>query len=162
MSKILFQILLIIIVLSGSSELFARTGLPLPRFVSIKQNEVNVRAGPGTRYHIKWVLVRSDMPMEIIAEFEQWRMIRDIQGDEGWVHQSQVSGKRTVTTTGSETSIMRKHSLSDSPPIARLEPGVIAELLSCSKDACRVEIDDYKGWVDRKNLWGVYPDEVIN
>lgn len=134
--------------------------LPLPRFVSLREDEVNLRAGPGERYPIDWVLTRKGMPVEILQEFDVWRKIRDAQGSEGWVHQRMVSGLRTVSITGAVHTL---HANPDptSPAVARAEPGVIARLLECHGDWCRIEAKAIKGWTRRADLWGVYADETV-
>ena len=150
-------IILLVFVISGVSA-YAEVPQALPRFVSLKGGEVNVRTGPGLRYQIKWVMQRGGLPVEVIAEFEQWRKIRDIAGDEGWLHSSMLSGKRTVMVTGAEQLVRRGEEL-DSSPVARMEKGAYAELLECTKERCRIHSREIKGWVDRAALWGIYPEE---
>src|SRR5712691_6912817 len=120
----------------------------VPRFVSLRSDQVNLRVGPGENYPIEWVLTRKDMPVEIIRQFENWRMIRDWQGTEGWVHERMVSGKRGVIVRG---GIRTLHGQPDvaSPAVARAEPGVIARLLGCRPEWCRVEAANSTGWVQR-------------
>jgi SH3-like domain-containing protein len=132
----------------------------LPRFVSLRSDQVNLRVGPGENYPIEWVLTRKDMPVEIIRQFENWRMIRDWQGTEGWVHERMVAGKRAVVVKG---GIRTLHQQPDpaSPAVARAEPGVVARLLECRADWCHIEAADHSGWVQRGDLWGVYPDEIL-
>src|ERR1700745_725467 len=103
-------------------------GQKLPRFVSLRSDQVNLRVGPGENYPIQWVLTRKEMPVEIIREFEHWRMIRDWQGTEGWVHERMVTGKRAVVVKG---SIRALHRLPDpaSQIVARAEPRVFARLI---------------------------------
>jgi SH3-like domain-containing protein len=136
------------------------SGLPVPRFASLRSNDVNVRSGPGTRYPVEWVFQRKNMPVEVIAEFDTWRKIRDWQGTTGWVHQSMLVGKRTVIVAGRQVSLLRTPE-TDSQTMARVDPSVQGELLSCKPGWCRVRIDDYKGWLPRAAIWGVYPDEKI-
>lgn len=136
------------------------SGLPVPRFASLRSDEVNVRSGPGTRYPVEWVFEKKNMPVEVIAEFDTWRKIRDWQGTIGWVHQSMLVGKRSVIVSGRQVALLRTPE-SDSAPVARLETSVQGELLSCKGEWCRVRIADYKGWLARKDIWGVYPDEKI-
>ena len=159
MSKLVIIFLLFVFV--GSGENAVAQELPLPRFVSLKSAEANVRKGPGLNYPIKWVLVRKNMPVEVIAEFEQWRRIRDIDGEEGWVHRAMLNGSRSVTIQGNAHTLY-KNPGEDSQPIALIESGVSAELIECEEEWCRVEINGYRGWVSRKSLWGIYPDEIIN
>lgn len=135
--------------------------LPLPRFVSIKASEANIRTGPNVRYPVKWVFVRKGEPVEITAEFEQWRKVRDKQGDDGWIHESMLSGRRQVIITGDKAQIIYRKSDYTSPAIVRVEPEVRAELYACKLDWCRIEVDSYKGWIEKLHLWGVYSHEEI-
>lgn len=135
--------------------------LPLPRFACVRSDETNVRTGPGKRYQIKWVVTKKNMPVEIVREFEQWRKIRDIRGDEGWVHANMLSGGRYVITQGS-AQVLRKASTENSRAVAKLESGVHARLESCDGEWCHVEVsDEVDGYLKRTGLWGVYPGEVI-
>lgn len=153
------RLLLILLVFAVSTApAHAEAELKLPRFVSLKAGEVNVRSGPGLRYQIKWVMKRGGLPLEVIAEFEQWRKIRDIEGSEGWLHSSMLSGKRTVMLNGEE-QVLKRSEEPDAAPVARMQKGAYAELLECTKDRCRVKAQDIKGWVDRALLWGIYPEE---
>jgi SH3-like domain-containing protein len=138
----------------------AEKALPVPRFVSLRQDEVNLRTGPGERYPIDWVLTRKGMPVEIVQEFDVWRKIRDAQGSEGWVHQRMIAGTRTIVVTG-ETRTLHADPAAASPAVARAEAGVIAHLLECRGAWCRVEAQDTKGWLRRSELWGVYADEAV-
>ncbi|MDA0702039.1 MAG: SH3 domain-containing protein [Proteobacteria bacterium] len=136
------------------------TGLPLPRFASLRADEVNVRTGPGPRYPVEWVFVRRNMPVEIVAEFDTWRRIRDWQGTEGWAHKSMLSGHRTVMMQG-EVRTLRREPTEDSPAVARAETGVVGSLEACDSGWCRVEISGFEGWLKSNEFWGVYPDERI-
>ena len=138
------------------------TGLPLPRFVSLRANEVNLRTGPGVQYPIDWVFRRQNLPVEIIAEFKTWRKIRDWQGEQGWIHQSMVAGKRTIIVTGT-TRTLRSKADAKSSSVARAENRVIGLLLSCpgAEGWCRVEIDGFKGWLRRVDFWGVHQNESL-
>jgi SH3-like domain-containing protein len=138
-----------------------KVNLPIPRFVSVKSSEVNVRAGPNYRYPIKWVFVKKGEPVEVIAEFEQWRKIRDKQGDEGWVHETMLSGRRYVIIIGDKPLIVYQKADLNSKPIFQVEPDVRSDLLECSKEWCRIQASQNKGWIERKNLWGVYSNEEI-
>ncbi len=136
------------------------SGLPIPRFVSLRSTEVNVRTGPGIRYPVEWVFVRKDMPVEITAEFDTWRRIRDWDGSEGWVHQSLLSGRRTVIVVGTVRSLR-----ADPDPrgrvVARVEPGVIGELQRCRPARCEIAFGDHLGWLGREEVWGLYSEERI-
>ena len=97
----------------------ADSGLPVPRFVTLKGDEVNVRAGPGRRYPINWVFLRQEMPVEVVAEFDTWRKIRDFEGTEGWVHQSLLSGRRGALVLGEEIRDLRLDPEPGAPVVAR-------------------------------------------
>jgi SH3-like domain-containing protein len=137
-----------------------REGLPIPRFVTLRSEEVNLRTGPGVRYPVEWVFVRRQMPVEILQEFENWRRIRDRDGTEGWVHQSMLTGRRAAVVVG-ETRNLRRRPETDAPIVARVEPGVIGALLECKDAWCRLEAGGFRGWLPREEIWGVYPNEAI-
>lgn len=137
------------------------SGLPIPRFASLRSDEANVRTGPGTRYPVEWVFKRKGMPVEIVAEFENWRKIRDWQGASGWVHQSLLSGKRGFIVP-SKTANLYKTPAPSAAVEAKLEPEVTGEIRSCADDWCRVSVSGISGWVRRTSLWGVYKSESIN
>jgi SH3-like domain-containing protein len=139
------------------------SGLPLPRFASLRSDEVNVRTGPGTRYPVDWVFKRKGMPVEIVAEYENWRKIRDWQGASGWVHQSLLTGKRSFIIAAKPASL-HKTPAAAAEVVAKLEPEVMGEIRSCSGDWCRVRVSSggVSGWLERTAFWGVYKSEPIN
>jgi SH3-like domain-containing protein len=137
------------------------SGPKTPRFVSLGSSEINVRTGPGSQYPIAWKYVRAGLPVEIVAEFEYWRKIRDQDGSVGWVHKSLLSGKRFVVVMGA-ARVAFDEADETSRPIVRLEAGVVARLNRCRGDWCRVDIEGYRGWLKRAWLWGIYPDETVN
>jgi SH3-like domain-containing protein len=134
--------------------------LPLPRFASLKSGEVNLRTGPGANYPIDWVLTKASMPVEIIAEFETWRRVRDVQGTEGWVHQMMLSGKRTAIVVGQPREIRRRADPTASV-VAIVEPGVIASLMECDGGWCRIDVQGKRGWLPRNAFWGAYEGEKV-
>jgi len=136
-------------------------GLPVPRFVSLAADEVNVRAGPSTDYPIEWVYVRGGVPVEIVAEFDNWRRVRDRDGEEGWVHHSLLSGKRTAVVTGGLRTLFRTPDTAG-VPVLQAEAGVIGMLLACEGAWCRMEIQGRRGWLHRDEIWGSYPDEAFD
>lgn len=156
--------LLIIVAAMLFSEAWAgeTSGLPLPRFVTLRSDEVNVRTGPGVRYPIDWIYSRKDLPVEVVAEFEAWRKIRDWQGTEGWVHQSMLSGRRMMVVIGQQR-VLRSSDSESAQTVALVDPGVLGRLLQCprSRDFCRVEINQMQGWLRRDEIWGIYKGEWI-
>ncbi|MFP3942854.1 MAG: SH3 domain-containing protein [Alphaproteobacteria bacterium] len=136
------------------------TGLPLPRFVSLKFNKVHLRRGPGLHHRIDWDYVeRRGMPVEVIAEAEHWRRIRDVDGDKGWVHASQLSDRRGVIISGDDVSVLRRRPDPASAPVALVEPGLIGTIRKCGAHWCRVTVRGYTGWLPRAGLWGLYEHE---
>ena len=135
------------------------TNLPIPRFVSMKANEGNVRRGPSLSHRIDWVFKRRDMPLEITAEYGHWRRVRDRDGAGGWVHYSLLSGVRTVIVE-QEMLELRTRPADDAQISARLEMGVIARLGECTQKWCKLTAAGYKGWAHKTALWGVKPDEI--
>jgi SH3-like domain-containing protein len=154
---------LVTILLMGAAAVPASAAdrnLPLPRFVTLKSDQVNLRTGPGDRYPIEWGLERKELPVEIVAEFEHWRKIRVPDGTEGWVHQRMLHGHRSVIIR-EHVRALHRDPQSTSAVVARLEPGVIARLQECKGMWCRVEVQNVAGWLARDDVWGVYPDEIV-
>lgn len=135
--------------------------LPIPRFVSLKAPETNVRNGPGLRYQIKFVITRKNMPVEILAEFEQWRKIKEVGGEQGWVHQAMLKGRRTAIISSASQQPLRKQPDKAASIILNIEPNVYGEVRKCNKDWCELRIDTVDGWIEKTHLWGVYKDEVF-
>lgn len=136
------------------------TGLPLPRFVSLKASEGNARRGPGMTHRVDWVFTRRDMPLQVTAEFEHWRRVQDAEGASGWMHFALLSGVRTVLV---DQDLAPMHLQADerAPVVAYLEAGVVARILRCGPDWCRLNAGGQRGWVPKATLWGVDPDEII-
>ncbi len=141
------------------------SGLPLPRFVSLKADEVYVRRGPGWDHAVAWVYRRAGLPVEIIAEFDAWRQVRDSEGATGWIYSRLLSGRRTALVapwTKDQTVYPLYSSPSKlSPVAARLSPNVLADILNCSDKWCNVSANNVTGWLPEDNLWGVYPNEEV-
>lgn len=132
----------------------------VPRFVSLKPNEVNARVGPGPNYPIEWVYLKAGLPVEVIVEFDTWRKIRDIDQAEGWVHQNMLCSKRRGIVREPEVLLHSERSKM-SPSLVRLQKGVVLDLLKCQDNWCQVRIHEFKGWVEQVALWGVYPNEIL-
>lgn len=140
------------------------SGLAIPRFVSLKTDRVNVRRGPSRDHEVLWVFTRTGLPVEIIAESDNWRRIRDVDGSEGWVLHSLLSGRRTVLVAPWEkaaTLDLRSARAADAPVRAHLASGVLAQVKSCGGGWCRLSGNRFDGWIQQDRLWGVYPDELI-
>ncbi len=139
----------------------AVTDLPLPRYVTLKSNEGNARRGPGLAHRIDWVFKRAGMPLKITAEFENWRRIEDAEGAGGWIHYSLLSGTRSVLVT---EDMVEFHSApqADAPVLVQAERGVVARLLQCNAQWCRIAADGERGWVRKQAIWGVESGEIID
>ena len=135
------------------------TNLPIPRYVSLKAKEANARRGPSLSHKIDWIYKRQNMPLEIYAEYENWRRVRDFEGLGGWVHYTLLSGTRYVLVKN-ELLEMRLLPSIDAQVIAKVPQHNIATLDKCNKDWCRIIDDGYKGWVPKNGIWGVYENEL--
>jgi len=140
------------------------SGLPVPRYVSLKSDHVNVRSGPTKDNDVAWVYTRSGLPVEITAEFENWRRVRDSEGAEGWVYHSLLSGRRTaVITMKRKDDLASLYESSDeaSAVVARLQVGVLAQVKKCVAGWCHIAGSGFDGWIEQQRLWGVYADERV-
>lgn len=142
-------------------------GLRLPRFVSLKSDKVNVRGGPTKDNDVTWVYTRTGLPVEITAEFANWRRIRDWEGAEGWVYHSLLSGRRTGLVAPNAKPTDDPVPIYVSPDshaaiAARLQPGVLSSVKRCNGEWCRIAGDGFDGWIQQNRLWGVYPKESID
>jgi SH3-like domain-containing protein len=134
------------------------TGLPLPRYASLKDDEIYVRAGPGQRYPIKFIFQRDQLPVKITHEFAGWRKVIDARGNEGWVYGVLISGKRTALVTADNVKVRRSDE-NDARSVAELAKDVIVPIETCGVSYCLVKGEGYEGWVDRTTLWGIDPKE---
>jgi SH3-like domain-containing protein len=154
---------------SDYQQIGAATGLPVPRFVSLKSDRVNLRNGPGTEYPTSWVFRRAGLPVELLQEFEAWRQVRDADGATGWVLQSMLSGRRTALVLPWEVKAarpplnvpLRSAGREAASLVAHVEAGVIANVRSCDGRWCLLNIGEFKGYIEQKKLWGVYDGELI-
>lgn len=137
------------------------SGNPIPRFVSTRADKVHMRTGPGTHYPIEWVYKRQFLPLEVIDEHGPWRKVRDHDGTIGWMHVKLLSGKRFAMVRGRTRTLFAEKDLA-SPSLVIAEPGVIGELLVCENIWCQMKIQDRKGWIERRHLWGVYKNEDLD
>ena len=142
-----------------------KAALPVPRFVSLKSDKVNVRRGPSTDQAIVWVFSRAGLPVEVIAESDNWRRVRDSEGADGWVFHSLLSARRTVLVapwSKSDESVPLYSSRStNSRAVAALQAGVLGNVMSCDGEWCKLSVDDYSGYVQQDKLWGVYKGEEV-
>lgn len=142
------------------------SGLPLPRFVSLKASRVNMRVGPGLNYAVEWRYLKSGLPMEIIQEYDNWRRVRDADGAEGWINQALLSGRRTGIAApwykGKQASIpLLAEPREDARPVVEVEPGAIGAIATCNGTWCEMEFSGHSGWLEQTLVWGAYPGETV-
>ena len=156
---VLINLLLIVNVLSASSasKISKKTGLPLPRFVSLKSNKVNLRRGPSLDYKIDWVYKRKHLPLMIVSEFGHWRQVTDFEGYTGWIYKDLLSGSRYIIVNKEET-LLRNKATFDSLGKAILKREVIAKLIDCEGLWCFIRVRNMRGYVLAKHIWGVSID----
>ena len=150
-----------------AAETGTTSGLQVPRFVSLKSDKVNVRAGPTKDHDVAWVYNRAALPVEVTAEFENWRRIRDWEGAEGWVYHSLLSGKRTALVSPQSKGKDELLPLHNRPEAAsavgaKLQHGVLATVKRCKDGWCRLVGEGFDGWIEQPRLWGVYPNEKLD
>lgn len=156
-------------------KLGRETGLPLPRFVSLKASKVNLRVGPGRKYPIAWQFKKRGLPVEVIQEFDQWRRIRYADGATGWVLHSLLSSRRTAIVAPWETAADeegkpihvglrygKKSASANSAVVARVEPGIVVKVRHCDKSWCKLMVNKTGFWMKQEELWGVYPNEAVD
>jgi SH3-like domain-containing protein len=164
-------VLAVVALIGGSAALAANdvgtgsaSGLPVPRFVSLKPDRVNVRSGPTRDHEVAFMFTRPALPVEITAESDNWRRIRDWEGSEGWVYHSMLSGRRTALVTAKQPDqLVPLYEEADtaSALVARLQPGVLGTVKQCSGTWCRIAGTGFDGWIAQDRLWGVYPNEKV-
>jgi SH3-like domain-containing protein len=141
------------------------SGLPLPRFVSLKSGKTNVRRGPSDSHRVDWVFQRKGLPVEIVAESDNWRRIRDSEGEEGWILQNLLTGKRTALIMPWDRQAVAglyAGTNSRSGLVAKIEAGVLGEIESCAGGWCEITAGGKQGYIEQSKLWGVYPGETVD
>ncbi|MFZ3359985.1 MAG: SH3 domain-containing protein [Xanthobacteraceae bacterium] len=141
------------------------SGLPVPRFVSVKADRVTVRDGPDKDHDVSWIYTRVGWPVEITAEFEDWRRIRDSDGSQGWVYHSLLSGKRMAAVqlkSKTDLAVLYDKPDATSAVAARLQVGVLGAVKDCTGTWCQISGKGFDGWIQQTELWGVYPGEKID
>ena len=149
---------------SPAQEIGPVSKLPLPRYVSLKSDRVNLREGPSKDHRATWIFERAGLPVEVTAEFDTWRKIRDSEGSEGWVLHSLLSGRRTalvVPWKKGETFPLYARGSESSAEVASLQAGVIGNVETCDGTWCRIYGEGFDGFIQQAKLWGVYPNETV-
>jgi SH3-like domain-containing protein len=136
------------------------SGLPVPRFASLRAEKAHLRAGPGKDYPARATFIRPGVPLEVLHEWSFWRQVRDADGLIGWMDRAMLSTERTFQVTGSVRTLHARPDIS-SPPVWRAEPGVVGRIVTCAERWCRIEVEGRGGWILREHGFGVYPEEQV-
>tara|TARA_S200000501_G_scaffold232127_1_gene217722 strand:- start:979 stop:1521 length:543 start_codon:yes stop_codon:yes gene_type:complete len=160
------KLIILIFILCFSFNLYGKTGsvtgLDIPRFVSLKSNDANIRVGPSVNYPIKLKYVFQNLPLEIIDEFDVWRKSKDHEGNIGWIHKSLIKGDRFILINHDINRDINLYNIPNGKIIGIIKKNNILELSLCILDWCRVTQNNFSGWLLKKNTWGVYEAEIYN
>ena len=160
------KLIILIFILCFSFNLYGKTGsvtgLDIPRFVSLKSDDANIRVGPSVNYPIKLKYVFQNLPLEIIDEFDVWRKSRDHEGNIGWVHKSLIKGDRFILVNYNTNKDVKLYDIPNGKIIGIIKKNNILDLNLCILDWCRVTQNNFSGWLLKKNIWGVYDTEIYN
>ncbi len=161
MKRVLIAVLLLTFAAPvQAQDLGPVTGMPLPRFVSLKSASTNARRGPSLSHRVDWEFLRKGLPVRVTAEYENWRRVEDSEGAGGWVHYTLLSGARAILVTAGTATLYRTPD-SNAAKVAVAQAGVIGSLESCADGWCEIEVDGFGGWTEAGNLWGVYGIEAL-
>ena len=144
-----------------NAEIGKETGLEIPRYVSLKSNDANIRVGPSMNYPIKIKYIKINYPLKVIEEYEEWRKVEDLKKNFGWVHKSLISGNRTGIVLSKDNKNIDLFNTLDGDVIGEIGKGNIVNLEKCKIDWCLISKGDFKGWMNKKYIWGVKEKEII-
>ena len=137
------------------------TGLEIPRYVSLKSDDANIRVGPSKNYPIEIKYIKKNYPLKVLDEYEEWRKVEDFNRNIGWIHKSLISGIRTGIVLSNDNKTIKLLNTLNGNIIGEIGSGNIVFLEKCKIDWCLASFGDYKGWIDKKNIWGVKEKEII-
>jgi SH3-like domain-containing protein len=152
---------MLLLALGATFASAAEPSTAVPRFASLASDKVYMREGPTYRHPILWVYHRRGLPVEVIAQYDVWRRVRDADGTTGWVHASMIAERRTVVVISERPAPLRRSDDPRAPIIALAQKGIVAKLEACQADACEIDAEGAQGWIDKKNIWGVRVGEVF-
>ena len=145
-----------------NAEIGKETGLKIPRYISLKSNDANIRVGPSKNYPIEIKFIKKNYPLKVLEEYEDWRKVEDFQKNFGWIHKSLISGSRTGIVLSNDNKTIKLLNTLNGNVIGEIGSGNIVFLEKCKIDWCLVSFGDYRGWIDKKNVWGIKEKEIIN
>tara|TARA_B100000900_G_scaffold338891_1_gene301198 strand:+ start:55 stop:606 length:552 start_codon:yes stop_codon:yes gene_type:complete len=161
MRAIIFLIVIITFTKNTNADIGKETGLEIPRYVSLKSNEANIRVGPSQNYPIEIKYIKKNYPLKVLEEYEEWRKVEDFKKNTGWIHKSLISGTRTGIILSNDNNAIKLLNALNGNIIGEIGRGNIVLLEKCKIDWCLVSSGNYKGWIDKKYLWGVKEKERI-
>ena len=162
MQIVIAFILIIIFSQASNADIGKETGLEIPRYVSLKSNDANIRVGPSKNYPIEIKYIKKNYPLKVLEEYEDWRKVEDFQKNFGWIHKSLISGTRTGIVLSNDNKAIKLLNTLNGNVIGEIGKGNIVFLEKCKIDWCLVSFGNYRGWVDKKNIWGVKEKEITN
>ena len=161
MQIVMAFILIIIFSQASNADIGKETGLEIPRYVSLKSNDANIRVGPSKNYPIEIKYIKKNYPLKVLEEYEDWRKVEDFQKNFGWIHKSLISGIRTGIVLSNDNKTIKLLNTLNGNIIGEIGKGNIVFLEKCKIDWCLVSFGDYRGWIDKKNIWGIKEKEII-
>ena len=161
MQIIILFIAIIFFTQNTYAEIGKETGLEIPRYVSLKSNDANIRVGPSKNYPIEIKYIKKNFPLKVLEEYEEWRKVEDFKKNIGWIHKSLISGNRTGIVLSKDNKTIKLLNTLNGNIIGEIGKGNIVYLEKCKIDWCLVSDGNFKGWIDKKYIWGVKQDEII-
>lgn len=162
MQTVIAFISIIIVSQVCNADIGKETGLEIPRYVSLKSNDANIRVGPSKNYPIEIKFIKKNYPLKVLEEYEDWRKVEDFQKNFGWIHKSLISGTRTGIVLSNDNKAIKLLNTLNGNVIGEIGKGNIVFLEKCKIDWCLVSFRNYRGWVDKKNIWGIKEKEKTN
>ena len=161
MRAIIFLIVIITFTKNTNSDIGKETGLEIPRYVSLKSNDANMRVGPSQNYPIAIKYIKKNYPLKVLEEYEDWRKVEDFNKNTGWIHKSLISGIRTGIILSNDNNTIKLLNTLNGNIIGEIGKGNIVFIEKCKIEWCLVSSGNYKGWIDKKYIWGVKEKEII-
>ncbi len=157
--NVIALILTLLISLNLYAEKGTVTGFDIPRFVSLKSNEINLRVGPSINYPINIKYIKKNLPIEIIDEYDLWRKVKDHEDNTGWIKKGLLKGDRYVLT-GIKNNEAKIFNRPNGNEVGIIKKNNILKLDICLEDWCYISHEDINGWLSKDDIWGVYKDEL--
>lgn len=130
-------------------------------YASLRSGKVFLREGPTFKHRVLFIYTRKDYPLQVLAAYDSWRRVRDVDGTVGWISQTMLADARTVLITGKGRAALRSAPSLAAPLLAEADPGVVARLKACKPQFCQISTGGLTGWIERTRIWGVDAGEII-